>query len=207
MKCEKCGFTTEDDSVKFCPACRVPLSDANPGEAILPEGMTIATPGRRWSARIFDLWLAYLLFGFVQGLVFPNLAIPPVLDILVSIPLALCLEALQYALFGGTFGKWSFAVKVLDAKGAKIGAAEYARRLPGIWAAGLAFGIPVVCLIPQIVQRSRLQKGKPASYDEKSGRIVVQYKQGFFQGLVCILFVLVLVALYFWNGLLEAAAN
>jgi uncharacterized RDD family membrane protein YckC len=137
--------------------------------------------------------------GFLQGLFLAHFRIDPVVDFIVAsvgyLLFALCLEALEYRVFGGTFGKWCFAVKVLDAKGAKLGAGEYAHRLLRVYATGLWFGLPFVMLVPQIIQWSRVRKGKAASYDEKAGRIVVQCKQGFVRGLVVVLFVLIFFGL------------
>lgn len=109
--------------------------------------------------------------------------------------LAFGIEALEYCIFGGAFGKWCFSVKVLDSSGRKIGAAEYVRRLGMVFVAGVWCWLPPFCVIPQLIQRHRLKKGKATSYDEKAGWMVVQYKQGFVKGLVVVLFVLGLIGL------------
>lgn len=159
------------------------------------DGVEIASPWRRWSARLFDNWLggiaAVILVSVLASGNLPNAA-----QSLIYLPLALGVEALEYWAFGGTFGKWVFSVKVLDSKGEKIGGAEYGKRLLPIWVAGLGLGIPLAALITELWQYRRLQKGLAASYDERAGRIVVQYKQGFAKGLVCVLFLLVMLALF-----------
>lgn len=194
MKCAKCGFATED-SAKFCPGCGAQMIGvANIGGAAL-EGVETASPGRRWSARLFDLWLGYVVVGFVQGCVAPSLEINAAVLLLLYIPLALCLEGLEYWAFGGTFGKWVFSVKVLDSAGGKLRSSEYWKRLLPVWVSGLGLGIPIVILVTEIWQYRRLKKGLAASYDEKAGYAVVQFKQGFVKGLVCILFILAMIAL------------
>lgn len=197
MKCSKCGFEIESDSAKFCPSCGVQMNSTINTGGIALEGVETASPWRRWSARLFDLWMGLFAGGFLLGVFGLSAAIPNnvVLAFLVFTPFALCLEALEYWAFGGTFGKWVFSVKVLDSNGSKLGGAEYGKRLLPVWISGLGLGIPFVIMVMEIIQYNRLKKGKSASYDEKAGRAVVQYKQGFVKGLVCVLFILAWLAL------------
>lgn len=195
MKCSKCGFVSESDSIKFCPSCGNQILSGQEDNCPTSTGMETASPGRRWSARLFDLWLGIFVCGIVSG--FLGLTIPDnvFLQVLIYMPFALLLEALEYLCFGGTFGKWVFSVKVLDAHGVKVSSGEYGKRLLHVWLSGMGLGIPLVMLIAGIIQYNRLKKGKAASYDEKAGRIVVQYKQGFVKWLVCLLFLLAILAL------------
>lgn len=131
MKCSKCGFTTEY-SVRFCPGCGAEITTVvNAGATTVLDGVETASPWRRWSARIFDIWLGVVVVGFVLGILQLSSLLPnnAILQGIVFVPFALCFEALQYWAFGGTFVKWVFSVKVLDSTGVKISGEEYAKRL------------------------------------------------------------------------------
>lgn len=71
MKCEKCGSSVEDRSAKVCPSCGAPVSQMEQAAEAGTE--EIATPDRRWSARIFDIWLGSIVMGILHELAFPNL--------------------------------------------------------------------------------------------------------------------------------------
>lgn len=206
MKCAKCGFETATNSDKSCPNCGASTTGVCAEGAL--RNIEIASPWWRWSARVFDLWLGYFMVTVLIFIVYvmcalfaPNLVtgdserITSII-ILLSIPLAMCLEGLEYWAFGGTFGKWVFSIRVLDSKGEKISAAEYWKRLVSVWVSGLGLGIPLVALITQLIQYRRLKKGKCASYDEKAGRTVLQYKQSFVKWVVFIVFALAAIAMY-----------
>ena len=193
-KCSKCGFVAEFDSARFCPNCGAPMLVGLAENASL-GGFEIATPGRRWFARLFDLWLGCFIAGLAKGIMAPEFVIDATIMQLLSVAFALCLEGLEYWVLGGTFGKWAFSIKVIDSQGAKIGSAEYGKRLLSVWCAGLGFGVPIAFLVTEVWQYRRLKKGFAASYDEKAGRMVAQYKQGFLKNLLCILFFLAGIAL------------
>lgn len=195
MKCENNTHLMESDSGNFSPNC----SEMPPPPI---HGASDASPGRRWSARICDLWLGGFIVGLAHVFLFPpnlgkNILTTLIFPFLYSF-FALCLEAIEYCVFGETLGKWAFSVTVLDSNGVKLGRAEYAKRLLGIWIQGLAFCLPFIRLIPQIIQYRRLKKGKRASYDEKAKRRVIQYELGFAKILVCILFALVIICGCIW---------
>ena len=95
---------------------------------------------------------------------------------IVAIPLALALEAIVFELFGTTFGKWLFSLRVLDSAGKSLLSGAYARRLLRLWVSGLGLGIPVVSLFTLARQERRVARGRAASYDEKQGISVVRGK-------------------------------
>ena len=192
--CSKCGYTVEAEQgqVNFCPNCggrfHNPSIDKQAEDAVYEP----ASPWRRWSARMFDWALGALLTGALVGIFAPEAL---GYAVVISLPASLGIEALEYTLFGGTFGKWVFSVRVLDASENAISPSEYGKRLLPIYALGLGLGIPYVCIIPQIVQYVHLRKTGSAFYDEKVGRIVVQYKQGVVKCIVCAAFIMLLIGL------------
>ena len=192
--CFKCGYTVEAEQgqVYFCPNCGGRFQNPNIAkhtESIVYEP---ASPWRRWSARTFDWVLGALLTGALVGIFAPEAL---GYAVVFSLPASLGIEALEYTLFGGTFGKWVFSVKVLDASGNALSHSEYGKRLLPIYALGLGLGIPLVCVIPQIIQYVHLRNTGKTFYDEKEGRIVVQYKQGILKCIVCVAFILLVIGL------------
>ncbi len=202
LKCAKCGSTVEArrGEKKFCQRCGGAMFLALNGKLKDLKGVETASPHRRFSARLFDLLLGTQIAVLLLGLTFSdntgmfNLVDGVLMQTFLYLPFALGIEALEYWAFGGTFGKWVFSVKVLDRRGESLGVSEYAHRLLPVYAVGNGLGVPVVLQIANIIQYGRVKKGLAASYDEKKGYMVVQYKQGIFKAFVAVLLVVALSA-------------
>ena len=160
-----------------------------------------ATAGRRWSARMFDLWLYAILLGFAGG--FAGLIgdagqpIPSKVWWILSAPIAMVVEAGVYAVFGTTFGRWVFCTRVLDGNGGTISSAVYCKRNLRLFLEGMAIGSPIVWIVAWLVQRQRVAHGKETTYDAALGLTVRQRRQSIFKQLVGIVFVIFVV----WIGM------
>lgn len=87
------------------------------------------------------------------------------------------LEAILYAKFGNTLGKWMFGIRVLDRSGAKMTADDYGVRCLAMLRSGFWWGILFVSWIPAVVQCWRVLRGRPTSYDAKLGSLPVVAEQ------------------------------
>lgn len=142
----------------------------------------LATPWRRFSARIFDLWFLSMAVGAVVVIAGSHLSDRFALWIdspsstypfgWLLLPLVLLVEACIYAITGSTPGKGLLAVKVLTLRSNRLSFAEYLRRQVGVYWYGLATGFPFVNLFTMAMQRTHLQAGKSATYDQ--GKFIVK---------------------------------
>ena len=141
-----------------------------------PAVMSIAGPWCRWTARAIDLmcggmvvfavlYKACKYFNVQDGLEKANDAILTV----TVLPLLLLLEAVVYELFGTTFGKWLFSLRVCDNEGMAVSSRAYFSRLLRLWWAGLGLCVPVVSMIASVVQYRHLSSRGRTTYDEKMG--------------------------------------
>jgi uncharacterized RDD family membrane protein YckC len=146
-----------------------------------PDPLTypMAAPWPRFFARIFDVWWEILLISFPLGVVLGRYSAGFVEWIngpgagqvftIMSIPIALILDAAIYRLTGNTPGKALLGLKVglIDASPLSFG--QYLARNLSIWVKGLAIGFPLINLFTMAHQSGRLRKGQQASYDESTG--------------------------------------
>lgn len=139
-------------------------------------GLTKAGPWRRFWARIIDLWVIGFPTGLLIGGVLGYLSLDfgmwiqrPVSQIIfgwLMLPLILIIEMLIFRQFGSTLGKALLGIRVFTDSGRPIGSGQYAKRLLGVYGAGLGTGFPLVNLFTMAYQQDRLRKGKRATYDE-----------------------------------------
>ncbi|QQG66426.1 DnaJ domain-containing protein [Desulfobulbus oligotrophicus] len=165
------GFSTENHS------------NGNHGTGKPDAKATVTAP--RWSrffARIFDLWLEVLVVslvvGLVAGYIFPSFwawlekpGADAVLGI-ITMPVALVLDAVIFSIFGNTPGKAILGLRILTKDGQVLSFAQYLQRNLSVWVYGLGLGIPIVNLFTMAAQGNRLKKGMPTKYDEQSGYTV-----------------------------------
>ena len=139
--------------------------------------LPLASPWRRWCARLFDLWWECMLIGMVLGMV-AGLFAPGLLDMIDSpggdkllglamLPPALLLDAALMAYFGNTPGKALLGLRVGLVDGRPVSFVQLCWRNLGVWAAGLGLGLPLVNLFTMARQHRRLVSGQAASYDEE----------------------------------------
>lgn len=90
-------------------------------------------------------------------------------DMLASIiflPFALLVDSAIYAIFGNTPGKALLGLSVTDIRGNSLSRVAYLLRNLHVWVFGMWFGLPLISLIGMAHQGIRVDKGKPATYDE-----------------------------------------
>ena len=152
-----------------------------PHAVILWHGTPAAPPDpaggwRRWAARYVDLYCGVIVASPVLLKCFAYFGVEGAFDKLndviagvVAIPVSLMLEAVVFNLFGTTFGKWAFSIRVRDADGHPVASRMYFLRLVRLWASGLGFGLPFVSFIAHWIQYCKVRSGFNATYDESLG--------------------------------------
>lgn len=197
-----------------------PLAEANNNnrgtQALPPEHehlilMPIASPWRRFFARLIDFWgiglptslfVAYTLSSFS-----PSFALwiqmqgsEYVFGWLLT-PLILAIEGVIFGFFGTTVGKYLLGLKVTTASTSIPTASQYFQRLAGVYWYGLGTGFPLITLFTMARQHGRLKAEKQADYDE--GKFEVKATK--LKPLRIIsAFVVVVVAIFFANALLQS---
>ncbi len=131
-------------------------------------------PGRRWFARILDIWLFAATIGGATLLVFRPEFTAQDNDLMVGMVLLgmwVPFEGISVALFGTTPGKILLNIRIRSMSGQKPGPWAAFRRALHVWAAGMGFGMPLVSLVTMGIGHSKLVKNGATSWDE--GRFVV----------------------------------
>jgi formylglycine-generating enzyme required for sulfatase activity/uncharacterized RDD family membrane protein YckC len=144
----------------------------------------LAGPWRRFFARFIDLWLialptVFLVIvllapvspGFAQWLQKPGSDYA--LGFLVT-PLLLVVEAVVFAFFGTTIGKWILGIHITTTLGKTPTFFEYLSRQFGLYWYGLGTGFPLISLFTMARQRSRLKSGRAATYDAGQFQVTAQ---------------------------------
>lgn len=160
------------------PAEAAPTAGAAGSEVL---AWPLASPWRRWCARLFDLWWESIALGIVVGLV-GGLVAPGFLRWidtpgggkllgLALLPLALLLDAALMATLGNTPGKALLGLRVGLVDGRPLTFVQLFWRNVGVWAAGLGLGLPLVTLFTMARQHRRLKAGEGASYDDEGFRV------------------------------------
>ena len=155
--------------------------------------LRIAGPWCRWAARSLDLGCGGIVtfavlfrigeyFGLQEGL---NAVNDTILTVAI-LPVLLLLEVVIYELFGTTFGKWLFSLRICDSSGRDVSSWMYFRRLLRLWVSGLGFSVPVVSQIASVVQYCRLSSNGQTTYDETLGLRVGKDRVHFLRWLVAL---------------------
>ena len=128
---------------------------------------------RRWAARFVDMLCGCFI---VMPVLMKSLEyfgtedeynkLNDVIGGVIAIPLVLLLEAVVFELFGTTFGKWAFSIRIRDTIGHPVSSWIYFKRLIRLWASGLGLGLPIVSLIVPWFQYRKVRSGFNATYDE-----------------------------------------
>lgn len=132
-----------------------------------PGPETIATPWRRFWARLLDLLLGSALIGVIVGALRPSLmAEHEALLNLLAIPGALLIDGLVYAAFGTTPGKAVAGIRVVDDRsGQRLTFRVYFKRNFEVYLFGLGLGMPIISLITLIVSYRRIAREQFSSWD------------------------------------------
>ncbi len=193
MFCSNCGAPNADASA-FCAKCGAnlrnikTLSRTEIGNPVSGTAeYQIAGSWTRCGARTLDVILESIVICFLLSISAP-------IGGIIALPFALLLDGVIYAIFGTTFGKWLFGIKVVDRSGVAVSAGRYFYRNLRVWWGGYGLGLPLICLITGSVQQYRILKGKSATYDQALGLNSIRYKvNGFktFCGVVLLVLLLV----------------
>lgn len=140
------------------------------GEAADSANAAVAVhPWHRWIARILDLFV----FGFALGILVEAVA-PGTLDAVDDKLLTLIIfaawvpvEAFMLAEFGTTLGRALLRIRVTSRAGGSLSLAVALNRSFQVWMRGLAFGLPGVPLVTQIVAYNRLSREGSTSWDSE----------------------------------------
>jgi hypothetical protein len=132
-----------------------------------PDPQTVATPWRRFWARLLDLLLGGALIGLTVGALRPSLiAEHAVLLNLLTIPGALLIDSLVYTAFGTTPGKAVAGIRVVDDRsGQRLTFRVYFKRNFEVYIFGLGLGVPIISLITLIVSYGRIAHGELSTWD------------------------------------------
>ena len=144
-------------------------------------GYPMATPWRRWCARLFDLWWEVVAVGLIASFVLAEISPAFLLwtetrsggmlfDI-ACVPLALLLDAAVHAVAGNTPGKALLGLRVGLVHGRPLSFVQHLWRNLGLWISGFGLGLPLVGLFTMGRQHGRLNEGKQASYDGAGYRV------------------------------------
>lgn len=166
--------------------------------------MPMAGAGRRFFARMIDLWAislpVSLIVAFVLLLTYPGFEIwikQPGNEYIFGwllMPFVLLFEAGVFAVFGNTLGKALLGVIVITVDAQRLTAGQYLDRQLGLYWYGLGTGFPLVSLVTMTRQYGRLKSGSLARYDEGSFNVkasklgVLRYAIAIFV-LACILLI------------------
>ena len=132
-----------------------------------------AGPWRRWAARTIDMLCGGCVVTVVllKGLKYFGVdsafsKLDDTIASIIAMPLVLLMEAILFELFGTTFGKWAFSLRVRDSAGRPATSKAYLKRLFRLWCSGLGFGIPLVSIVVPWIQYKKVSSGAQATYDK-----------------------------------------
>jgi uncharacterized RDD family membrane protein YckC len=165
---------------------------------------------RRFFARFTD----YSIFGVVMGYVvaaalvamspeayawlFESASSEWALGMLV-IGLFVPVEAWILSRWGATPGKWLLSLRVEQKAGGGLTRSQARSRAGGVWVQGMAFGVPIITAITQLVAASKLQRNGEMSWDSYLGTAV---RADAIEGrrMALLVVVLIIVGYYMWLG-------
>ena len=160
---------------------------------------------RRWTARGIDEFVGtFVVFGVVMSIgafmsdssessvVEEVMALVALVLILLALPLSIFASSVQYALFGGTFGKWICGVRVSNEQGIKLSRWGFFWRDIKVLVRGEWLRLWVLLLIGNVIQYNRIVAGKPASYEASSPFRVRPTREGRWYDILLVLLVFVL---------------
>jgi RDD family protein len=99
-------------------------------------------------------------------------------DAIMTVAMAIPLNAALIGFTGSSLGKWLFGVRVDSQDGRPIGFGKALLRELSVWVQGMGLGIPVVNVITFWLSYSRLEKNGATPWDEQGHHVVLYRPQG-----------------------------
>ncbi len=127
-----------------------------------------AGPWARFLARQIDLALFGSVAWLILWVVIPGIQPPEHLTVtaVLSLPMALLIEAPVLALFGGTPGKAIFGITVRRNDNSRLSLPDALRRSTVLWTHGFGLGLPVVSIIFLIISYRNAKAGARNAWDK-----------------------------------------
>jgi len=115
---------------------------------------------------------------------------------IVLLPIAMVLDALVYAIFRNTPGKWLCGIQVLSVTGQRTSPSKYLHRNFKIYVFGLAFGIGLIALFTLIHSYRKVASEQLVSWDKELDTRALRVRGGTWRTVVTAsLYLLLLVSL------------
>lgn len=150
----------------------------------LEEHDTTGRPWIRYFAKMIDISMFSILFGFLLGVVFPeflngvgNLVLSFLIVFLWSI-----IEPFFLVIFGNTLGRALMKTKIKTVSGGKINFSTAYRRNMSLWIRGFGLGLPLVSLICSIASYKELKNQGFTTWDAENNLITTHGKVGILRG-------------------------
>jgi len=189
---------TGKDEPKDTPTCK--LNTKREEAAVTAKK---AGPWVRLLARLLDMAMAtqltILIFFSAMFFLSPDSLTPfrlKMIDIKMSLlfgwaayTASFLIDAIIYSIAKNTIWKLVFNIKASKKDGTRLSFTEYTRRNYEVYAAGLAFGLPIINLATMAMQFFLLKNEKQTSYDKLTASSVFKSGQKKWQRIVLILMV------------------
>ena len=170
------------------------------------ESVSQVRPWVRYWARIIDIFVVALIFGFIIGLVeelsssstgileLPNAVLNIIVIVLVPF-----VEAIFISNWGATPGKMLLKTKVLNANGQHLSYMEALIRSFRIAWQGLGLGIPIVSWVTLLISYSNLKNDSITRWDANLETVVIHKKIGVTSTLISIIVIIAIFALVIYS--------
>lgn len=162
------------------PIPETPREDSSVPSAGKPSHLY---PWRRFFARWVDIYLFLVPFFVLLGITFPTLFLTnqsqttssghDYIYTIVGLAAYAIFETFCLNVFGGTFGKFLYGIRVAPRNARQFDLSLALKRSLAVWARGLGFGIPIVSLITLFVGYKTLTKEGQTSWDRDFNCIVI----------------------------------
>lgn len=202
MFCSKCGTRLAAEA-KYCSSCgeRKVASAVESREELAPKAslyqvksytntetqadqLQVVRPWVRYWARMFDVALFGLVFGFILAMLYPLAFIEPHSEEILTLLILffwVFIEAGLLSVFGTTPGKKLFKITLIKEGKHGFNFSDGVSRSLKVWWRGLGIGVPLITMITMIVAYSKLKNNQRTTWDADEGVIVQHGKIGFFR--------------------------
>ncbi|MFN3656924.1 MAG: RDD family protein [Pseudolabrys sp.] len=188
---------------------------AKPNDAVVMAPVqstpSVLHPWRRYFARILDLYIFMLIFFFFLGVAFPELSATnqtrgtDYLYTLIGLAAYSVFETFCLNVFGTTFGKLLYGIRLETKAGDQIAFIAALKRSLSIWVRGLGLGIPIIALVTLVVAYRTLLKEGQTSWDRDFNFVVLHRDLSIFRWFVIAVAWLLLLSI--WAILIAAGSR